>query len=103
MGLVARVVELMGIPTINVSTGRDITALVRPPRSLFVNFPMGNSFGQAGDQDMQNLILRRAFDLAVNATEPGVIEDLEIQWPEVFEYYAGDTSPEAIARQMKKD
>ena len=39
MGLVARVVEESGIPTMVVATGRDLTAQVRPPRSLFVNFP----------------------------------------------------------------
>ena len=58
MGLVARVVEEFGVPTVTVSTGRDITALVRPPRSLFVNFPMGNSFGMAGNTEMQTKILR---------------------------------------------
>ena len=72
MGLVARVVEEHGIPTVTVSTGRDITALVRPPRTLFVNFPMGNSFGRAGDRVMQTKILRAALDIAVTAEEPGL-------------------------------
>ncbi len=102
MGLVARVVEDTGIPTVTVSTGRDITALVRPPRSLFVNFPMGNTFGQAGDTEMQTKILREALDFAVAATEPGVLVDLPLEWHEEFEYFAGDTTPEAIARQLKK-
>ncbi len=102
MGLVSRVTEEMGIPTVNVSTGRDITALVRPPRSLFVNHPMGNTFGKPGDTAMQTTILRAALDLVVTATEPGVLVDWPEPWHEDFEYYAGDTSPEAIARQMKK-
>ena len=33
--------EAAGIPTVLVSTGRDLTELVCPPRSMFVNFPMG--------------------------------------------------------------
>ena len=102
MGLVARVVEEFGIPTVTVSTGRDITALVRPPRSLFVNFPMGNSFGKAGDTAMQTKILREALDLAVTATVPGVLVDLLIAWHEDFEYFTGEATPEAIERQLKK-
>ncbi|MEQ9124549.1 MAG: hypothetical protein RIM80_18500 [Alphaproteobacteria bacterium] len=102
MGLVARVVEETGIPTINVSTGRDITALVRPPRSLFVNAPMGNTFGKPGDADRQREILRVALDLLVTATEPGGLVDLPGAWDEPFEYFTGEATPEAIARQMKK-
>ena len=102
MGLVARVVEETGIPTVSVSTGRDITALVRPPRSLFVNFPMGNTFGRARDTEMQTRILREALDLAVNATEPGVLVDLPLEWDEEFVYFAGEATPEAIAKQLKK-
>ncbi len=102
MGLVARVVEEAGIPTVSVSTGRDITALVRPPRSLFVNFPMGNTFGRPGDTAMQTEILRAALDFAVTATEPGVLVDLPQQWGEEFVYFTGEATPEAIAKQLKK-
>lgn len=101
MGLVARVIEDMGIPTVTVSTGRDITALVRPPRSLFVNFPMGNTFGRAGDTAKQTEILRIALDFAVTAKEPGVMVDLPQQWDDEFVYFAGETTPEAIAKQKK--
>ncbi len=102
MGLVARVVEEAGIPTVTVSTGRDITALVRPPRSLFVNFPMGNPFGRAGDAAMQTNILRAALAFAVSAEEPGMLVDLPQQWDEPFVYFAGETTPDALARQLKK-
>ena len=102
MGLVARVVEEAGIPTVIVSTGRDITALVRPPRSLFVNFPMGNTFGRAGDKAMQTEILRAALDFAVTAKEPGILFDLPHEWDEPFVYFAGEATPKALARQMKK-
>lgn len=102
MGLVARVVEASGIPTITVSTGRDITALVNPPRTLFVNAPMGNTFGRPGDIDGQQTILRAALDLAKTATEPGVLIDWPEPWPEPFEYFTGEATPEAIARQKKK-
>ncbi len=84
MGLVARVVEEAGIPTVLVSTGRDLTALVRPPRSLFVNFPMGNPFGPPGDADQQRRILRDALELFDSTVEPGLIVDAPYRWGEDF-------------------
>lgn len=84
MGLVARVVEESGIPTVLVSTGRDLTAQVRPPRSAFVNFPMGNPFGAANEPEQQRRILVEALELATS-TEPGVLIDLPYEWPVPFE------------------
>lgn len=84
MGLVARVVEEAGIPTVLVSTGRDLTALVRPPRSLFVNYPMGNPFGPPGDAVHQRQILDDALDLFDSVTEGGTIVDAPYDWPDDF-------------------
>ena len=89
MGLVCRVVEEAGIPTVCVSTGRDLTAQVKPPRSVFVNFPMGNAFGKPFDRAMQLDILRSALDLAETATEGGVLVDLPYVWPEPFTFDPG--------------
>ncbi len=75
-------VEEQGIVTVNVSTGRDITASVRPPRSLFVNHPMGNPFGRPGEQDRQREILIRALELAASNNQAGVIEDHPSDWGE---------------------
>ncbi len=77
MGLVARVIESLGIPTVLVSTGRDLTELVRPPRSLFVNYPMGNPFGPPNQPGTQKRILSTALALAGEITEPGSIVDLD--------------------------
>ena len=84
MGLVARVVEEAGIPTVLVSTGRDLTAQVRPPRSVFVNFPMGNPFGRPGDTDAQRAILLEALRLAERCDEAGLLVDLPHDWGEPF-------------------
>lgn len=102
MGLVCRVVEEAGIPTVCVSTGRDITALVRPPRSYFVNVPMGNNFGAPEDHATQTRILRAVLRLAVEAREPGRIVDDPLVWPRPFTFNPAPPTPEAIARQMKK-
>ncbi len=84
MGLVARVVEEAGIPTVLVSTGRDLTAQVRPPRSVFVNFPMGNPFGKPGDVVTQRRILLTALRTAERSDDPGLIVDLPDEWDEPF-------------------
>ncbi len=84
MGLVARVVEEAGIPTVLVSTGRDLTRQVLPPRSVFVNFPMGNPFGRPEDKATQREILLEALQLAESATKPGVLVDLSHEWGEDF-------------------
>ena len=81
--------EEAGITTVCVSTGRDLTAQVRPPRSIFVNFPMGNAFGKPFDRDMQLAVLRAALELAVTAREGGVLVDLPYVWPESFQFNPG--------------
>ncbi len=77
--------------TVVVSTGRDLTEQVLPPRSLFVNHPMGNAFGAPGDEKMQRDILERALDLVVTADTPGVIVDAPFDWPQSFEFAAGQS------------
>ena len=71
------------------STGRDLTALVKPPRSLFVNAPMGNNFGPPDDAVQQLSILRTALALAHEANEGGVLIDFPFAWPEAFEFFTG--------------
>jgi D-proline reductase (dithiol) PrdB len=80
------VAEAAGITTVCISTGRDLTAQVRPPRSIFVNFPMGNAFGKPFDRDMQLAVLRAALALALTAREGGVLVDLPYEWPEPFQF-----------------
>jgi hypothetical protein len=84
VGLVARVIEEVGSPTVLVSTGRDLTLQVRPPRSVFVNFPMGNPFGRPGDHEQQTRILLDALHLAETARAGGVLVDLPYGWGEDF-------------------
>lgn len=84
MGLVARVVEESGIPSVVVSTGRDLSAQVRPPRTVFVNFPMGNSFGKPFDRVQQRTILLDALRALDSITRAGDLIDLPYEWPQPF-------------------
>ena len=67
-----------------VSTGRDLTVQVLPPRSVFVNFPMGNPFGRPADVAMQRAILLDALQLATEDVPAGTVRDLPYEWGEDF-------------------
>ncbi|MGD9602213.1 MAG: selenoprotein B [Gammaproteobacteria bacterium] len=98
-GLVARVVEEHGIATVMIATARDLAACVRPPRTLFVDHPMGNALGRAGDAAGQRAILSRALALAVTAAAPGVLIDDPSDWGAPFEVYYKETTREYQSRK----
>jgi len=78
------VVEEAGIPTVVVSTGRDLSAQVRPPRTVFVNFPMGNPFGKPFDKVQQRTILIDALQALESINRGGEIIDLPYEWDVLF-------------------
>lgn len=67
-----------------VSTGRDLSAQVRAPRTVFVNFPMGNPFGRPFDVKTQRAILLDALRALTAVHEGGALIDLPYQWGEKF-------------------
>ncbi len=89
MGLVARVVEEAGIPTVLVSTGRDLSAQVKAPRTVFVNFPMGNPFGRPCDRAQQRAILLDALHAMETAREGGALIHLPYEWGAEFDMNLG--------------
>ena len=87
--MVCRVAEEAGIATVCVSTGRDLTAQVLPPRSVFVNFPMGNNFGAPDDTERQTDIMRTALAMIHETERGGTLIDLPYEWDTPFEYFTG--------------
>jgi hypothetical protein len=80
VGLVAREIERAGIPTLCMSSAWDITHAVRPPRSVFVNFPLNHQTGKAGDPALQRRILHDAFRAFETFWAPGQILCLPYVW-----------------------
>ena len=68
------------MPTVTLSLKRSITEAVRPPRALFLAWPFGRPFGEAGARDQQLTVLRAALEVAARATAPGVIVDAPWRW-----------------------
>jgi len=89
VGLVCRLLEERGIATVYIATGRDLTELVKPPRALFVNHPMGNNFGHAGDDRTQSDILRAALAMIHTTELGGELIDYPTTWDENFSFAPG--------------
>lgn len=77
VGLLAGEIEKRGIATTSVSTLREVTSKVRPPRALVVPFSLGYPLGRAGDAAFQTQILRAAFALLSIPGPPPVLVDLD--------------------------
>ncbi|MGB7792906.1 MAG: hypothetical protein WBL39_16995 [Terrimicrobiaceae bacterium] len=73
-------IESLGIPTLVIGTVLDIMTTVPPPRAVFVDHPVGRTFGHPGDRAKQEEILTLALAELSNFTEPGQIRDLHCQW-----------------------
>jgi D-proline reductase (dithiol) PrdB len=80
VGLIARAIEEAGIPTISLSSAYDLTSLVKPPRSFFVNYPLGHTAGKPFDRENQMAILKNALGHAGEIAEPGTIMELPLVW-----------------------
>ena len=80
VGLIARHLEATGIPTIGFTSARTITASANPPRSVFVDLPLGHTTGLPDDPDGQRQLLTEGLRSAAAITEPGTIVDLPYRY-----------------------
>jgi hypothetical protein len=62
------------------SSAWDITHAVRPPRAVFLNFPLNHQTGKAGDPALQRRILLDAFRAFETLWMPGMILTLPYVW-----------------------
>ena len=80
MGLIARILEAAGISTVSLSSARSITAAANPPRAVFLDYPLGQTAGRAGDPDEQDFVMNSALNAVEGMTQPGAIEAIDLQW-----------------------
>jgi D-proline reductase (dithiol) PrdB len=80
VGLIARAIERVGIPTVSISLARDLTAAVGAPRAVFVKWPLGHPLGEPHAPLQQRTMIFRALHLLVNADVPGVIDEPGYRW-----------------------
>jgi len=99
VGLIARKLEEAGLPTVMIGSCRDMMAQVRPPRSVFVDFPLGRQCGKPGDKALQRSILLDALRVLAEASAPGEIVDLPYEWGEPFDFSGFLKSLEEMLRE----
>ena len=93
MGLVQRVLEARGFPTVALSMIPELTRAVGVPRLAGISYPMGRPLGRPHDADGQRAVLRAMLELLATAQGPDSCVELPFVWPE---------SP-AQARNASKD
>ena len=80
MSLIARHLEANGIPTLCLSSALDITESAQPPRTLFVDYPLGHTAGKAFDATDQMNIISAAFKAFETIDSAGQVVTLPVQW-----------------------
>ncbi|MCK6461990.1 MAG: hypothetical protein L6Q95_19075, partial [Planctomycetes bacterium] len=63
MGLVQRVLEAKGIPTVSLSMIPELTRAVGVPRLAGIGYPMGQPLGRPHDAPGQRAVLRATLEL----------------------------------------
>jgi hypothetical protein len=106
VGLVARVLEAEGIPTVTLNMIWVYQAIVGMPRVAAIEHPFGRPYGDVGDVDTQTAVLRAALRVAETATEAGHVEHLPFTWhedPEQTRWHPAEPSPiiELLNRRRK--
>ncbi|MGE0861143.1 MAG: hypothetical protein AB7I01_16740 [Gammaproteobacteria bacterium] len=82
VSLVARHLEANGIPTLCLGAARDIFLAGRPPRAVFVDYPLGHSAGRPFDSQDQYAVVSAALRGFASLTTPGGLLTLPNRWPD---------------------
>lgn len=94
MGLIAREIEAAGVPTLSMTSAWDITAAVRPPRSVYVHAPLGHQTGTPGATEANRALVRAALETGLGIEKPGQIVPVAWRWPDADGWEARAYSPE---------
>ena len=82
MGLVQRVLEASGIPSVSLSMIPDLTRAVGVPRLAGIGYPLGRPLGRPHDADGQRAVLRATLEVLAAAHAPDTYVELPFVWPE---------------------
>jgi len=76
VGLLQAAIEPQGIATVSISLLREVTEVIRPPRALFVRYPMGYPLGEPNNPALQHRVIAAALSLLKRNDVP-VLEEFE--------------------------
>lgn len=80
MGLIQRLAEEAGIPTISLGNMADRMGNIKPPRALLVKFPRGSMLGEPGNRERQRRIILDALEALKTMSAPGTVQKLPYRW-----------------------
>ena len=107
MGLVARKIEAVGIPTVTLDMIWVYQRLVGMPRVAAIEHPFGRPYGDVGDVATQRAVLEAALAVFDRAREPGHVEHLPFVWheePRETRWHPAEPSPIiALLRKRRGD
>ncbi|MCL5256300.1 MAG: glycine/betaine/sarcosine/D-proline family reductase selenoprotein B [Chloroflexi bacterium] len=78
LAMIQRVIEGVGIPTISITLAPDITAMVKVPRAVSANSPMGNPIGEPFFVQQQNAVVESLLQNLYSISKPGTIVPLQL-------------------------
>jgi D-proline reductase (dithiol) PrdB len=73
--------------------------LVKPPRGVFLDFPLGHPCGKPHNEQLQRQILKDTLNYLVQAKTPGEMVDLPYEWDEDFSWETYERDLESMIRE----
>ncbi len=80
MGLIARIVEAAGIPTVSISLTRELTISVGAPRAVFLKWPLGHPLGEPDQPAQQRTVIYTALQTLLAAQQPMTLVEPGYRW-----------------------
>ena len=90
MSLIARHLEAHGPPTLCMASALDIIEAGRPPRAVFLDYPLGHTAGRPFDRVDQRAILRDSLEAFEAIVNPGAIQRLGYRWSDSDDWKKND-------------
>ena len=99
----ARAIEESGTPTMVMGSAFDILSAAWPPRTAFVNYPLGHQAGRPFDPEDQLQQVGDALKGLEQHTAPGQVNVLDAVWGDTTDYCSEVGSSRDAVRQVRDE
>lgn len=80
MGLLAREIEAIGVPTVGLALVKEVAVAAHAPRFMYLHWPFGHALGEPGNVAQQRTVLHDMLSMAISAPRPGLVVELPYRW-----------------------
>ena len=81
------------MPTLCMASALDIIEAARPPRAVFLDYPLGHTAGRPFDRENQRVVLYETLAAFESIRAPGTIMMLDHRWAESNLWRTADAEP----------